>query len=778
MTAISYQQALKESSKGAVAKIEAPSGDISQITDFPNLTSLSLKGNHSVRDFAFLGGLPKLQELFLTDMGITEIPAEVSMLAELTTLFIGTNSIKDFSILPKLPKLTDLSLAEMELRKVPDAVTQISALKVLGVAHNSIASLTSLKKLKALTTLYAGSNKLKKLPKELAKLPLRELHVVGNHELKDYDVLAKLSELEVLSVGNSGEVANTPACVFDLKKLRELNLAATYRPESSEIEGIDNIGNLSALEELTLERSPLKSLPAGISELTLLRTLNLRNSEWLTSVDVLRDLPVLEVLDLTNCDIAEIGDGFSTLKALKTLKLSHNSNLKTVSGLRDLPALESLDFYSKLSCLPDSLGTLTALTTLNLSATAEDISFLAKLTKLEELYIANCSFDALPKELTQLRKLTVFRDKSSSDAYLGDYSQLEDLKVTQPSFALPVIPTLASLSVGGIKSELDLSNIGACPALEKLSIHRSDGLKTLPEEIAQAKNVKRATFEFLKRVTNMSALAGLTQLEELELGYLDKLKALPEELAGQPTLRKLTLHDLDKVKALSVVGELPALESLDISSLDELKALPAGLAKLVHLRSVKLRSCDELKDISALEEATGLEELSTDYCDSLKRKSIAAVEQAIASRTNAGSELQVSYQQFMESGTYKSLSGKEDAKQQYPFPLSFDTPETLLQVVEDYSWLDDLRDDEDNPDHSILSDADSDLKLLAVLDFGWEGCDTDAIDSYSEEIFLVDTASPRNPVFIWGHDGSPTKIHDDFDDFLANLRDFVLDESN
>jgi hypothetical protein len=36
------------------------------------------------------------------------------------------------------------------------------------------------------------------------------------------------------------------------------------------------------------------------------------------------------------------------------------------------------------------------------------------------------------------------------------------------------------------------------------------------------------------------------------------------------------------------------------------------------------------------------------------------------------------------------------------------------------------------------------------------------IDSYAEEIFLVNTADARNPVLIWPHDGDPTVIHDSF----------------
>ena len=42
-------------------------------------------------------------------------------------------------------------------------------------------------------------------------------------------------------------------------------------------------------------------------------------------------------------------------------------------------------------------------------------------------------------------------------------------------------------------------------------------------------------------------------------------------------------------------------------------------------------------------------------------------------------------------------------------------------------------------------------------------------------IFLVDITSVRNPVFVWGYDGSRGNIHDDFIDFLANLHDFTTE---
>jgi internalin A len=775
MVAIPYALALEDNDKHAIEAIEAPSGEIPRIVEFPNLRSLDLTGNDSIRDFEFLSRLPKLQELDLGKMGLSAIPAPVASLAGLTTLFLGSNSIKNFSILLKLPGLTDLGLEDMELRKIPNEVCKITGLKILGLADNEITSLSALKTLKALEELYAGNNRIKKLPKELAKLPLRKLAIMRNFPLTNYEVLGSLTQLEELWLSNSTEVDRTPACIFDLKMLKKLVVSLTYQQsDSAAIAGIDNIGNLEALEELTIQGTKMERLPESIGNLKRLRKLTLRENASLTSVDALRDLTSLEELDLSKCDLREVGDSFSTLKGLKRLTLSHNSELASVSGLRDLPALEELQLYSKLSVLPASLGTLVSLTKLELSAKTDDASFLAELVQLEELYLAGCSFDELPGQLRNLKKLTVFRDESAGDSYLTAYPLLVELAVSQPSFALPVLPSLQKLSIAKIKSSLDLSKIGACPALEQLSIHRSDTLTELPAELAQAKGVKRASFEFLKKITNISAVAGLAQLEELELSYLKRLKDLPKDLAGLTQLRKLELSDLNEVSDLSVLGALPALESLRIDDLEELQELPKTLAKLNHLRTVELRSSDNLKDISVLESVASLELLSVDYCDTLKQKSVAAVHNAIASRSDQGTELTTSYRQFIDGGSYKSLVGKEDAKQSYPFPLSFDTPPQLLEAIEDFSWLDDIRDDEGHPDNAILGDPDSALQPLAILDLGWKGCDTSHIDSYCEEIFLVDITSVRNPVFIWGHDGSPRKIHDDFDDFLANLRDFAV----
>ena len=240
----SLEEARQSADKEAVEAIVAKSS-LEGIDDFPQLRSLSLTGNHEVRDFAFLGKLSKLQKLYLGDTGISSIPPEVASLPELTTLFLGKNAIKDFSLLSKLPKLIDLGLEEMSLRKIPDEVLAIPDLQVLGLYGNSIASITALKKLPKLEELYIASNNLKKIPKELKKLKaLRMQDIMHNYKLTDWSVVGELTQLEELMMTNAHDIKKLPAEIFELPNLRSLTVNVHWNADPDELEGFDRIGKL------------------------------------------------------------------------------------------------------------------------------------------------------------------------------------------------------------------------------------------------------------------------------------------------------------------------------------------------------------------------------------------------------------------------------------------------------------------------------------------------------------------------------------------------------
>jgi Leucine-rich repeat (LRR) protein/predicted DNA-binding WGR domain protein len=800
MSDVTYADAVGRSDKASIESIDASAAaELSQISSFKNLKSLRLTGNKNVTDFSFLKDLPGLEKLYLRKMGLTQIPREVESLAKLTTLFLDGNSISDFSILPKLAALSDLGLEELGLKKVPEEVLKLKGLKVLGMTQNAIGSIDCLKKLPELEEVFVSNNKLHKIPNELTALKhLRLLAIAYNYSLSSWEALAKLTGLEELVLSNSHETKALPDFIFGLANLKRLSIDIHWNAPADKLAGISSIGNLKHLEELSIHGSAITGLPAALSGLTQLKKLDLQDNKALKDLAALKDLPELQELDLTECSIEELPESFGTLtglkrlnlskcqlkalpesferlKRLETLDLSHNKPLQDVSGLRNLPALERLTLYSKLRQLPATLGTLTGLRVLELSAKASDVSFLAKLSSLEELYLADCSFDRLPKELQKLKKLTTYREGKAGqdDGFLKDYAGLQELSVNQESFVLPVLPALKKLSVGQIVSKLDLLALGSIKTIEDLEIHRSDHLKELPKAIASAPSLKRIKLEFMKELSDLSPIQNLPNLESLTISYCDKVPALPQELASCANLKEIELSDMGAVEDLAVLGALPQLTRLSLASLDKLERLPDSFSNLSKLRSVKLRSVKELKDISVLKTLPALEELSAEYCDSLRSKQVGEVEGAIASRAAKGVKLKQSYREFMSSGQYKKLTGKEDTKAaNYRFPWSFDTPKALRQAIEDYSWLDDHR-DSDSPLGEILGNPDHNIQPLAVLDYGFEGCEDEQVDSYQEEFLLVDTLHPLNPVFVWGHDmSSLSKLHDTFDDFLANLRDF------
>jgi len=733
---LSYTAAVAHSDPTQVVAIEEKSGAIDGIDAFVNLRSLNVSGNPNVKDFGFLAKLPNLEKLYLSDLGLSAIPKEVE---------------------------------------------KLKGLEVLGLNGNSISTLTPLKALPKLKKLHIANNKLKKIPKELLKLKhLSHLDLIGNYTLEVTDVLWELEGLEMLTLSNArGDNAVGPG-VFRLTNLRELMLHIYWDESSDILQGLEGVGELEKLEKLTITGANLRRLPESIQKLKSLKELTIRDKP-LQDVSALMDLPALEKLDLSSCDIATIPEGFSTLTGLRELNLAANDPLTSLPGLRDLPALEQLELciYTKMSALPDNLGTLRALKVLKIWGPKEErcqIGFLETLQDLEELYLVHFLFETVPDTLTKLKHLTLFRgDEATDDSYLAKLPALEKLEVNQPSFKLPVLPNLRSLSVGAITGEADLDALSSMPNLREFRLHRSDVFTELPARIKTAKGLQKLTLEFLKNLQDLSALHDLAELKEFNASYLDRIKNLPSSFATLKALENVSLKDMDELTDIGVLGELPRIKTLTMSSLDELEAFPRSFENLKDLERVKLYRMDKLKDVQVLVGLPSLRVFDAQYCKSLKRNAIAEVENAIANggTQHAVVDLKMSYARFMESGEYKKLEGKEDGTRTYGFPLWFGPPAVLLGTIEDFSWIDDVRDDEESEEAAILN-GESDMVPLAIPDWGWEGCENEHYDANSEEIFLVDTANAKNPVLIWGHDGKPDVIHATFDDFLASLRDFSL----
>ncbi|TGL75489.1 leucine-rich repeat domain-containing protein [Leptospira jelokensis] len=154
------------------------------------------------------------------------------------------------------------------------------------------------------------------------------------------------------------KVVNAEEWILEHKDERVLNLS------NKEFGGLPtSIGNLTKVEELTLQYDSLKVLPKEIGNLKQLKILNLFGNPLTSLPDELGNLENLEVLLLGRTELKEIPAVISRLKKLKTLALDETKVQLTeadVEVIASLPELEILDLtlMREYKTLPKNLAKL------------------------------------------------------------------------------------------------------------------------------------------------------------------------------------------------------------------------------------------------------------------------------------------------------------------------------------------------------------------------------------------------------------------------------------
>lgn len=183
----------------------------------------------------------------------------------------------------------------------------------------------------------------------------------------------------VFSFGCKKEVVNAEMWLEERKEERVLNLS------NKEIAVLPtSIGNLSKVEELTLQYDSLTSLPKEIGNLKQLKILNLFGNPLTTLPDELGNLENLEVLLLGRTQLQEIPPVLAKLKHLKTLALDETKVQLTeadVEVIANLPNLEILDLslMREYKTLPKNLAKLSFLKQLILQKTLLEKSDVVRL---------------------------------------------------------------------------------------------------------------------------------------------------------------------------------------------------------------------------------------------------------------------------------------------------------------------------------------------------------------------------------------------------------------
>ena len=215
------------------------------------------------------------------------------------------------------------------------------------------------------------------------------------------------SVIEINLRGNALK-GNFPITVSSFSKLQKLDLSSNQL--SGEIS--PSISALSNLVRIDISNNRLTGDPtSAILPLSNLQEISVGNNQFAFAEinTFLQNFPTLKILDLSHTNLNTVPAKISTLTNLESLNLSNNTISQNFSNLSNLINLRELNLSgNQLTKIPSELTSLSALVSLDLSNnlfSSNYASVLGNLKNLEWLSLANNQITAFPAELSQLKKL-------------------------------------------------------------------------------------------------------------------------------------------------------------------------------------------------------------------------------------------------------------------------------------------------------------------------------------------------------------------------------------
>ncbi|XP_065347156.1 protein flightless-1 [Cloeon dipterum] len=331
-------------------------------------------------------------------------------------------------------------------------------------------------------------------------------------------------------------------------KLDKTNLASV--PEE--------MGKLVKLENLSMKGNNLDRLYGELTDLSSLRSLNLRRNKVKSSgvPAELFKLEELTTLDLSHNNLKEVPSGMESAKSLLVLNLSHNSIPAVPSALfMHLTDLLFLDLsHNQLETLPPQTRRLANLQTLILSHNPLGHFQLRQLPSLQSLAV-------LHMRATQ-------RTLNNIPASLDSLTSLVELDLAQNSLprvpdALFTLPNLKRLNLADNELTEIQQSIELWQKLENLNLCRNK-LTALPAALCKL-NCLRRLYVNDNQLDFDGIPSGMGKLGALEVfaAANNKLEMIPEGLFRCGSLKKLILAN-NRLVTLPEAVHLTELEELDL----------------------------------------------------------------------------------------------------------------------------------------------------------------------------------------------------------------------
>lgn len=280
---------------------------------------------------------------------------------------------------------------------------------------------------------------------------------------------------------------------------------------------------------------------------------------------------------------------------LSLIKLASMIEVSAKKGTQELNLQNRL--MDQVDWLPDSIGKLSSLVTLDLSenrivALPETIGGLSSLTKLD---LHSNRIGELPGPIGDLLSLVVLdvrgNQLSSLPATFGRLILLQDLDLSSNRLSsLPdTIGSLVSLKNLNVETN-DIEEIphtiGKCSSLKEL---RADynRLKALPEAVGKIETLEVLSVRYNNIKQLPTTMSSLLSLKELDVSF-NELESVPESLCFATSLVKMNIGNnfADMQSLPRSIGNLENLEELDISN-NQIHVLPDSFRMLTRLRILR-----------------------------------------------------------------------------------------------------------------------------------------------------------------------------------------------
>lgn len=281
---------------------------------------------------------------------------------------------------------------------------------------------------------------------------------------------------------------------------------------------------------------------------------------------------------------------------LSLIKLASLIEVSAKKGTRDLNLQNKL--ADKVDWLPDSIGKLSSLITLDLSENRlvvlpDTIGGLSSLTKLD---LHSNKISQLPDSIGDLLSLVCLdlraNSLSSLPASFGRLARLEELDLSSNELgslpdAIGSLVSLKKLIVETNNIEEIPHSIGRCTSLRELHADYNR-LKALPEAVGKIETLEVLSVRYNNIKNLPTTMSSLTKLKELDVSF-NELEAVPESLCFATSLVKMNIGNnfADMRYLPRSIGNLEKLEELDISN-NQIRVLPESFRMLTQLRVLRV----------------------------------------------------------------------------------------------------------------------------------------------------------------------------------------------